>query len=65
MILWIGLYPAPFLRMMNGSVQALVDRIEQGRVATLEGHGQQVREHRPADHTPLAARPGSLAGDSL
>jgi NADH-quinone oxidoreductase subunit M len=33
MILWIGLYPAPFLRMMNGSVQALVDRLDHGTVA--------------------------------
>lgn len=30
MILWIGLYPAPFLNMINGSVQALADRLEQG-----------------------------------
>lgn len=30
MIFWIGLYPAPFLRMMNGSVQALVHRLERG-----------------------------------
>ena len=36
MILWIGLYPAPFLRMMNGSVQALVDRIDHGTVAVLK-----------------------------
>ena len=36
MILWIGLYPSPFLRMMNGSVQALVDRLEQGTVASIE-----------------------------
>src|SRR5262249_19539957 len=35
MILWIGLYPAPFLRMMNGSVQALVDRLHHGTVAEL------------------------------
>jgi NADH-quinone oxidoreductase subunit M len=33
MILWIGLYPAPFLRMMNGSVQALVDRLDHGTLA--------------------------------
>jgi len=33
MILWIGLYPSPFLRMMNGSVQALVDRLNHGTVA--------------------------------
>lgn len=33
MILWIGLYPSPFLRIMNGSVQALVDRLHQGTVA--------------------------------
>ena len=36
MILWIGLYPAPFLRMMNGSVQALVDRLDRGTVASIE-----------------------------
>ena len=33
MILWIGLYPSPFLRIMNGSVQALVDRLDRGTVA--------------------------------
>jgi NADH-quinone oxidoreductase subunit M len=33
MIIWIGLYPAPFLRMMNGSVQALVDRLSHGAAA--------------------------------
>ena len=33
MIFWIGLYPSPFLRMMNGSVQALVERLEKGAVA--------------------------------
>jgi NADH-quinone oxidoreductase subunit M len=32
MILWIGLYPAPFLGMINGSVQALADRLEQGSI---------------------------------
>jgi NADH-quinone oxidoreductase subunit M len=36
MILWIGLYPSPFLRMMNGSVQALVDRLDRGTVASIE-----------------------------
>lgn len=30
MIFWIGIYPSPFLRMMNGSVQALVDRVSPG-----------------------------------
>jgi len=41
MIIWIGLYPSPFLRIMNGSVQALVDRLHQGAVAALEApaHG--------------------------
>ena len=36
MILWIGLYPSPFLRIMNGSVQALVDRLHQGTTAALD-----------------------------
>ncbi|MGD9853137.1 MAG: NuoM family protein [Nitrospirales bacterium] len=30
MIFWIGIYPSPFLRMMNGSVQAVVDRLQPG-----------------------------------
>jgi NADH-quinone oxidoreductase subunit M len=30
MIFWIGLYPAPFLDIMNGSVQAVVERLERG-----------------------------------
>jgi NADH-quinone oxidoreductase subunit M len=33
MILWIGLYPSPFLRMMNGSIQAIVTRLDQGSMA--------------------------------
>ena len=35
MILWIGLYPSPFLRMMNGSIQALVDRLDRAKVASV------------------------------
>lgn len=33
MIFWIGLYPSPFLRIMNGSVQALVERLDRGATA--------------------------------
>ena len=36
MILWIGLYPSPFLRIMNGSVQAVVDRLERTAVASAD-----------------------------
>lgn len=37
MILWIGLYPSPFLRIMNGSVQALVDRLHHDQSAAIVG----------------------------
>ncbi len=30
MIFWIGLYPSPFLRMINGSVQEVVERLNTG-----------------------------------
>lgn len=30
MIFWIGIYPSPFLRIINPSVQALVNRLEGG-----------------------------------
>jgi NADH-quinone oxidoreductase subunit M len=74
MILWIGLYPAPFLRMMNGSVQALVDRLNHGTVAATEpgrqearGKGQGVEEmqleSRESVAVPLASGLGPLAMD--
>jgi NADH-quinone oxidoreductase subunit M len=65
MILWIGLYPAPFLRMMNASVQALVDRVDHGKVAVFEGRGREVKENRPTDRDSLAARQRPLDVDSL
>ena len=34
MIFWIGLYPSPFLRIMNGSIEALVERLDRGTVPT-------------------------------
>jgi NADH-quinone oxidoreductase subunit M len=43
MILWIGLYPAPFLKMINGSVQALVDRLDRGTVASMDNKASAVR----------------------
>lgn len=72
MILWIGLYPAPFLHMMNGSVQALVDRLDRGTVATVDTERQEARGQRQeekdrqagdsaAGAVPLAARPLPLA----
>ena len=36
MILWIGLYPSPFLRMMNGSMQAFVDRLDRANRRSVE-----------------------------
>jgi NADH-quinone oxidoreductase subunit M len=50
MIFWIGLYPAPFLNMMNPSVQAVVDRLERKpAVAGLTpGSGYEAREVREA-----------------
>ncbi|HXF93134.1 MAG TPA: NADH-quinone oxidoreductase subunit M [Nitrospiraceae bacterium] len=58
MILWIGLYPAPFLRMMNGSVQALMDRLERGTVAELRG---EVRGQAPGESIPMASMSSPLS----
>ncbi len=35
MIFWIGIYPSPFLRMVNGSVQAVIERLDQGSRASM------------------------------
>jgi NADH-quinone oxidoreductase subunit M len=53
MILWIGLYPAPFLSMMNGSVQALVDRLDRGSATLATGEKPEARGERNI----LAANP--------
>ncbi len=58
MILWIGLYPAPFLRMMNGSVQALMDRLERGTVAELR---REVRGQAPGESIPMASMSSPLS----
>jgi len=39
MIFWIGLYPAPFLNMINGSVQKLTERVQQGSDVKAVGVG--------------------------
>ena len=33
MIFWIGIFPSPFLRMINGSVQAVIERLDHGSMA--------------------------------
>ncbi|TAJ09892.1 MAG: NADH-quinone oxidoreductase subunit M [Nitrospirae bacterium] len=55
MIFWIGLYPSPFLRMMNGSVQALVERLDKGAVAEAPG-GQPPVLARRAHQNMLGGR---------
>ncbi|MGB0911262.1 MAG: complex I subunit 4 family protein [Nitrospirales bacterium] len=40
MIFWIGLYPSPFLNMINGSVQEVVDRLNHGSTAVATAEPQ-------------------------
>ena len=44
MIFWIGLYPSPFLRMINGSVQEVVDRLNHGTVVMETTHTHVLRQ---------------------
>ncbi|MGQ0811463.1 MAG: complex I subunit 4 family protein [Nitrospiraceae bacterium] len=59
MILWIGLYPSPFLKIMNGSVQAIVDRLDRGSIAIqpIDGGGRSLGGGRSPDLRP--ASPGA------
>ncbi len=43
MVLWIGLYPALFLNMINGSVQMLAERVQQGSAVAVKA----VKSDRP------------------
>jgi NADH-quinone oxidoreductase subunit M len=60
MIFWIGLYPSPFLRMMNGSVQALVERLERGVMAEqslgVRGEALGVADSPSRSSAPHASR---------
>lgn len=33
MILWVGIYPSPFLKMMEGSIQYVTSRTQSGMVS--------------------------------
>ena len=35
MIFWIGIYPSPFLKMINGSIQAVIERLDHGSRAAM------------------------------
>lgn len=48
MILWIGLDSGPFLRTINGSLQALAERVERGSVVQEQRPDAPVRQHREA-----------------
>jgi NADH-quinone oxidoreductase subunit M len=39
-IIWLGVYPAPVLRRMEGSAQLLVNRVERGSVTQVGAAGQ-------------------------
>jgi NADH-quinone oxidoreductase subunit M len=39
-IIWLGVYPAPVLRRMEGSAQLLVNRVEQRSVTQVGEAGQ-------------------------
>ncbi len=55
MIFWIGLYPSPFLRMVNGSVQAVVDRLDRGSTASIT---MAIRNPQSAIHNPVTPESG-------
>jgi NADH-quinone oxidoreductase subunit M len=54
MIFWIGLYPAPFFDMMNGSIEALVQRLARGAVVA----------HGTTETAVLAASPAEAPSSS-
>jgi NADH-quinone oxidoreductase subunit M len=53
MIFWIGLYPAPFLNRINGSVQALTERLERGSGMKAVSYGAK---------SPLSVEGGEKGG---
>lgn len=65
MIFWIGLYPAPFLNMMNGSVQAVVDRLERGSTVAAEPSVDPAERLQAPGSTPTIAPRSTNAARSM
>ena len=64
MIFWIGIYPAPFLDMMNGSVEALVQRLARGAlVADHELGDGMIRPRSVLAHRDNFTRPPQTPRD--
>ncbi len=52
LMIWIGVQPAPFLRRMEPSIEAVLERVESGRSAQV-----RLDERNPAPE--LAAQPAA------
>jgi len=60
---WIGLYPAPFFRILDRSVADLVQQVEGGPSTRLAGGGDPARTREAADARPsLQHAPGQTPG---
>ena len=53
LIFWIGIYPAPFLEVINPSIEGLVQRLEQGSPSLVVEHEQRPLNVLERDLTTL------------
>jgi NADH-quinone oxidoreductase subunit M len=61
-MIWVGAYPAPLLRRMEPGVQAVLERVESGRLGSAElGRGAEVRRDEGGVVGFSAASPAHVA----
>ena len=53
LIFWIGIYPAPFLEVINPSIEGLVQRLEQGSPSLVVEHEQRPSKALERDLTTV------------
>ena len=61
LMIWIGVQPAPFLERMEPSVQAVLERVEEGALAASRTAAIDAAEPGAAAATPSPADPGADA----
>ncbi|MGD8353566.1 MAG: NADH-quinone oxidoreductase subunit M [Pseudomonadota bacterium] len=60
LVFWIGLYPGPFLKIMEPAVDQVVTRLNQGTMDGGSSHAGAVLKYTPGEEVSVAAAAGAV-----
>jgi NADH-quinone oxidoreductase subunit M len=59
LIFWIGLYPKPFLKILEPAVDQIVSRLNVGTMDSDKSHTANVLQYTPGEEVAVALVPGA------